>query len=180
MRRLYSICMIIAALFILSVVPVICQEAKEADKETAATVTSTAEVTAPAVQEVNKEATVTEQAPAPEARVSAVPAEENAAKTNDVSIYGEVQAVDPTANSINVQYYDYDSDEEKTITLTGDNNTKFENAALLNDEIKGNWVDAIYTVSGGKNIAKLVSVEKEEEAPAGSPSETPSESAMDE
>ncbi len=178
MRRFYSICMLIAALFILSAIPVICQEAKEVNKET--TATSAPEAAAPVAQDVNKETTVTEQAPAPEAPAPAVPAEEDAAKKNEVSIYGEVQAVDPTANSINVQYYDYDSDEEKTITLTGDNNTKFENAALLNDVRKGDWVDAVYTVIDGKNIAKLVSVEKEEEAPAGSPSETPSESAMDE
>jgi hypothetical protein len=31
---------------------------------------------------------------------------------------------------------------------------------------QGNWTDVIYSVSGGKNIAKSIIIEKEEEAPA--------------
>ncbi len=191
MRRFYSICMLIAALIVLSAIPVICQETKEANKETAVTPapetaapeaaaskTTAPETAAPVAQETTKEAPVKETAVVPEAVAPSVPAEESAAKTKDISIYGEVQAIDLTANSMNVQYYDYDSDEEKTITLTGDNNTKFENAKLLNDVKKGDWVDATYTVNDGKNIAKLVSVEKEEEAPAASPAETPKDSSM--
>ena len=44
-----------------------------------------------------------------------------------------------------------------------------ENAATINDIKQGNWADVIYTVTDGKNIAKSIIVEKEEEAPAEMP-----------
>ena len=87
----------------------------------------------------------------------------------EVSIYGEVKAVNPAASSMTVQYYDYDSDEEKSIEITTDNTTKMENAATINDVKQGNWADVIYSVANGKNIAKSIIVEKEEEAPAEMP-----------
>ena len=87
----------------------------------------------------------------------------------EISIYGEVKAVNPTASSVTVQYYDYDSDEEKSIEITSDSNTKMENAATINDIKQGNWADVIYTVINGKNVAKSIIVEKEEEAPADMP-----------
>ncbi|MFA6079590.1 MAG: hypothetical protein WC779_07605 [Candidatus Omnitrophota bacterium] len=171
MRRFYTIAMLIAALLILSAVPAICQEAMEESKETAATPAT--ETAAPAAQEVAEPApVVTPQAPA-------APEDESAAKTNEISIYGEVQGVDVSANSMNVQYYDYDTDEEKTITLFCGNNTKFENAVLLNDVKKGDWVDAAYEPQDGKNIAKLVSVEKEEEIPDESPAEISENTSSD-
>lgn len=94
---------------------------------------------------------------------------EKAVQPQEVSIYGEVKAVNPATSSMTVQYYDYDSDEEKSIEIVADNSTKMENAVTINDIKQGNWADVIYTVAGGKNIAKSVIVEKEEEAPAEMP-----------
>lgn len=90
----------------------------------------------------------------------------------DISIYGEVKAVNPVTNSMTVQYYDYDSDEEKSIEIIADSNTKMENAATINDVKQGNWADVIYIVTDGKNIAKSIIVEKEE-APAEMPKPEP-------
>lgn len=95
-----------------------------------------------------------------------VAAPENAAQPQEISIYGEIKAVNAAANSMSIQYYDYDSDEEKTIEISMDNTTKMENAATIADVKQGNWADVIYSVSGGKNIAKSIIIEKEEEAPA--------------
>ena len=92
-----------------------------------------------------------------------------AANPEEISIYGEIKAVNVAANSITVQYYDYDSDEEKSIEITSDSNTKMENATAITDIKQGNWADVIYTVANGKNIAKSIIVEKEEEAPAEMP-----------
>ncbi|MDO8535474.1 MAG: hypothetical protein Q7S30_00445 [Candidatus Omnitrophota bacterium] len=89
---------------------------------------------------------------------------ETAAKTNELSIYGEVQAVNVQASSISVQYYDYDNDEEKTLEVSLDKDSKLENAKAIGDVKKGDWVDVTYTVIGGKNTAKTVSVETEEPA----------------
>ncbi len=90
---------------------------------------------------------------------------ENAA-TKEQSIYGEVQVVNAAANSLTVQYYDYDSDEEKTIELVADKDTKIENAAALGNINKSDWVDVTYTTSDGKNVAKSIMVEKEEKEEA--------------
>lgn len=106
-------------------------------------------------------------------------AKETEAQPEELSIYGEVQAVDEDSNSLSVQYYDYDSDEEKTIEIGVDKDTKIENAAKLDEIKQNNWVDVTYSVSAGKNIAKSIIVEKEEvpveaaseEAPAKAPDE---------
>lgn len=98
------------------------------------------------------------------------------AKAVDLSLYGEAKTVDPDAGSISVQYYDYDNDEERTLSIMVDANTKLENAAALKDIAKDDWVDVVYSVVDGKNVAKSIKVEKEEgEAPGEAAPETSSE-----
>jgi len=87
----------------------------------------------------------------------------------EVSIYGEVKSVNMAAGSVAIQYYDYDSDEEKSIEIIVDAATKMENAKEVVDIKPGNWADVVYSVKDGKNIAKSIIVEKEEEAPAEMP-----------
>ena len=94
----------------------------------------------------------------------AAPPAEAAAKTNELSIYGEVQAVNVQAASISIQYYDYDNEEEKTLEVSLDKDSRLENVKAIGEVKKGDWVDVTYSVSGGKNTAKMVSVEKEEPA----------------
>ena len=103
------------------------------------------------------------QAPQAPQSPQAAPAEA-AAKTNEISIYGEVQAVNVQAASISVQYYDYDNDEEKTLEVSLDKDSRLENVKAIGEVKKGDWVDVTYSVSGGKNTAKVVSVETEEPA----------------
>lgn len=118
------------------------------------------------------------QQPAAQAQQSPAAVEAAApvvSQPQEISIYGEVKAVNVAANSMTIQYYDYDSDEEKTIEITADKDTKLENATTIGDVKQGNWADVIYTASSGKNIAKSIIIEKEEEAPAEMPKaeETP-------
>ncbi|MFH1189868.1 MAG: hypothetical protein V1682_04190 [Candidatus Omnitrophota bacterium] len=98
---------------------------------------------------------MTQEAPAP-APMSA------ASQDKEIAIYGEVQTVDAQANTMAVQYYDYDSDSEKTTDISVAADTKLENAAAIGDIRKGDWVDVTYTSMEGKNTAKVVTVEKEE------------------
>jgi len=84
--------------------------------------------------------------------------------SQEVSIYGEIKSVDAVANSIVVQYYDYDSDNEKSVDITADSNTKIDGALTINDIKQGNWVDVNYAVINCKNMAKLIAVEKEEDS----------------
>ena len=106
-------------------------------------------------------------------QTAAAPVSEQVTKTmaaEELSIYGEVQSVGAEGmGSLTVQYYDYDADDEKTIVVTLDANTKLENAGSIADIKKGDWADVAYSVVDGKNIAKSVIVEKEEEAPAEMP-----------
>lgn len=88
------------------------------------------------------------------------------AQPKDVTIYGEVQSVNTAGGSMTVQYYDYDTDEEKSIELAAGAETKIENAASLADIKKGDWADITYLAQGAKNMARSIIVEKEEEVPA--------------
>lgn len=106
----------------------------------------------------------TPAAPATTPAPAAVPVKEEPPKMTELSIYGEVQAVNIQANSMTVQYYDYDNDEEKSTEITLDGNSKLENVKAIGDIKKGDWVDVAYVTSAGKNVAKSVSVEKEEPA----------------
>lgn len=124
----------------------------------------------PAFSQENKE-------PAPDAQMAqeepvstvvptpapAEPANEPVLQPEEMSIYGEVKSIDEAADSVKIQYYDYDNDEEKTTDIEIDKDTKMENAASLKDIKQGDWIDAVYLAKGGKNIAKSVIVEKEEE-----------------
>ena len=105
------------------------------------------------------------------------PAKDESAGVKEVSIYGEVKSVDQTSNSMSVQYYDYDADEEMTAGVILDKDSKIENAAALSDIKQGDWVDVTYKVSEGKNVAMAVKLEKEEEEEA--PGQT-NEDASDE
>ena len=102
-------------------------------------------------------------------QAAAAPVSEQVTKAmvaEELSIYGEVQSVDAAGTgSLTVQYYDYDADDEKTITIDLDANTKLENANSIADIKKGDWADVTYSAGGGKNRATSVIVEKEEEAP---------------
>jgi len=115
-------------------------------------------VAIPAFSQENKET-----APAP---TPTPPATEAVLQPEEISIYGEVKSIDGAANSVKLQYYDYDNDEEKAADIVLDKDTKMENAAVIQDIKQGDWVDAVYVIKDGKNIAKSVIVEKEEEAPA--------------
>lgn len=102
-------------------------------------------------QETDDSAATTAAAPAPAVSMQA----------KEIAIYGEIKIVNPAANSVSVQYYDYDSDEEKTIEVFSGKETKIENAPSLADIRNGDWADVTYTVSEGKNVAKTIKVEKE-------------------
>jgi len=86
-------------------------------------------------------------------------------QSDEISIYGEVIAVDVNSGVISVQYYDYDSDEERTADIIINETTTVDNGLSISDIASGDWVDVIYTIKDPKNIAKSIIVEKEEEMP---------------
>lgn len=112
---------------------------------------------------------------APETAPTPIPAPETAPQAKEIAIYGEVQAIDASAGTLSVQYYDYDSDSEKSAEIAVDADTKMENAAALGDIKKSDWVDVTYVTKDGKNAAKVVTVEKEEAPASEGTSESPDE-----
>jgi hypothetical protein len=121
---------------------------------------------APAFSQENEPAKDADQAaPAKTAEASAPAVKEEASQPKELSIYGEVQDVNATSASVSVQYYDYDSDEEKTAEISTGKDTKLENAPSVGDIKKGDWVDVIYSMNEGKAVAKSIAVEKEEPLP---------------
>ena len=95
-------------------------------------------------------------------------------QSNETSINGVVQAVDSVTNSLAVQYYDYESGQEKGIEITVNKDTKIGNVSSLTDIKRGDKANVTYTVSNAGNIAKSMWVEKGKE-----PVEEPAEAVAD-
>ncbi|MBU1124696.1 MAG: hypothetical protein KKC84_01595 [Candidatus Omnitrophica bacterium] len=79
-------------------------------------------------------------------------------------LWGEVTGVDEAARTVKVKYLDYETDQEREITLYVDEKTTFENAKSfseikLNDTLSVDYVVAL----GGKNLAKNISIERPED-----------------
>lgn len=94
--------------------------------------------------------------------VPVVPPSEAPNQAKEIAIYGEVQSVDAAKSVLTVQYYDYDSDSEKTSEVAVKADTKLENAPTIAGIKKGDWVDVTYVVKDGINVASIITVEKEE------------------
>lgn len=105
--------------------------------------------------------------------VEAMQAEPETNQPEELSIYGEVQSINDVSDSIVVQYYDYDSDEERGMEIASDKDTAIEGRAALGDIKQNDWVDVVYSVKGGKNIAKSIKVEEEEIVEEAEPEKAP-------
>ncbi len=119
----------------------------------------------PAFAQQGEEAKAVAQSDASSAVMPAVSAKEDATQLKSLNIYGEIQSVDAGAGSMTVQYYDYDTDEEKVISLSLSKDSKIENVAGLSEIKKGDWADITYQSEGDKNMVTSIMVEKEEEIP---------------
>ncbi len=76
-------------------------------------------------------------------------------------IWGEVTAVDPVAKTISIKYLDYETDQEKDITVVTNDATTYENAKVIEEIKPQDTVSVDYVaVAEGNNVAKNISVEK--------------------
>ena len=82
-------------------------------------------------------------------------------------IWGEVVSADSASKSVAIKYLDYETDQEKDMTIGVDEKTTYENIKSI-DEIKPKDTLSIDYIAGtdGKNVAKNISLEKPESAPA--------------
>lgn len=119
---------------------------------------------------------------------TSVPVEENIISEADpVSVgenvswvWGEVKNMDYSSSSFTILYMDYQTDDERELTLTVNQDTKFEGISDFNSLKAHDTAGIDYLTEGDKNIVKNISVEKLEEPSEISSSQTPSLSLPDE
>jgi len=76
-------------------------------------------------------------------------------------VVGDVVALDLEGNQLALIYIDYQTNEEKEITIGVDDKTRYENVNKLQDIKVGDVVRVDYRITpGGKNIASTISVER--------------------
>ncbi|MCX5704832.1 MAG: hypothetical protein NTZ92_02050 [Candidatus Omnitrophica bacterium] len=76
-------------------------------------------------------------------------------------LWGEAVTVDAEKKEILVRYQDYDTDEEKEMTIAANDKTGFENVRSLAQIQSQDTLSIDYKVTAdGKNTAKNISVEK--------------------
>lgn len=86
-----------------------------------------------------------------------------AAEAQTQWLWGEVVSVNTQNNEVVVKYLDYETEEEKEIVITVNDETVYENVSTLSEITAQDAVSIDYIVSAeGKNIAKHISVEKPE------------------
>lgn len=81
-----------------------------------------------------------------------------------ISVYGEIKAVNNAGNSLIVECYNDKNDTKKTVEIERNDGTRVEWELGLDGIKQGYWADIDYVVVNGKNIAKLIIVEKMESA----------------
>ena len=78
-------------------------------------------------------------------------------------VWGEVKNVDYISSKFSILYMDYQTDDEKELVLTVNQDTKFEGINDFNSLKVGDTVGIDYFFDANNNIAKNISVEKLEE-----------------
>lgn len=78
-------------------------------------------------------------------------------------VWGEVASIDTQNQSLTVKYMDYETDQEKELSLNANEKTTYENIKSFNDIKVGNTAGIDYTTGAeGKNIARNISIESTE------------------
>lgn len=81
-------------------------------------------------------------------------------------VWGEAVSVDTQNKTILVKYFDYETDQEKEISIDVDDKTTYENINSIDQiELKDNLSIDYITTQEGKNIATNISLEKPETEP---------------
>ena len=92
---------------------------------------------------------------------AAVP-QDNSDSVNTQWVWGEVTNVDAQNKSFGLKYLDYETDQEKEMTINTDYSTNYDNAKALDEIQPKDNVSVDYIVKDGKNIAKAIGLERAE------------------
>jgi hypothetical protein len=128
-----------------------------------------------------QDATVPAEPAASEPQVAAAPMDTVTVQTPAEEpemqwLYGEAVKVDTATGEVLVKYQDFDTDEEKEMTVLANEKTVFENVKALGEIQPKDALSIDYKAyNDGRNIAKNISVEKAEQ-PLEAPEDAVSES----
>jgi len=95
----------------------------------------------------------------------AVPVETAKQEPEAQWVWGEVVTVDLQNKMVFVKYLDYESDQEKEMSVAVDDKTTFENVKSMDELKPKDTVSVDYVTQDGKATAKNISVEKAENQP---------------
>ncbi|HTZ11073.1 MAG TPA: hypothetical protein VMD04_01665 [Candidatus Margulisiibacteriota bacterium] len=106
-----------------------------------------------------------EETPAPAPATAPVPASAPADVKVDTEtqwVWGEVLSIDAQKQEIRIKYLDYETDQEKQMSISVDEKTTYENAKSIGDIKTGDTAGIDYVDLDGKLIAKNISLERPE------------------
>lgn len=84
-------------------------------------------------------------------------------------VWGEVTGVDTQGKALVLKYLDYETDQEKEISISVDDATAYENIKSLEEIQPKNNLSVDYVSKDGVNLAKSISLEKTEITPEPEP-----------
>lgn len=91
------------------------------------------------------------------------PADTDATINESQWVWGEVLSLDAQAKTLQVKYLDYETDQEKEMTVVTNETTTYENVESLSQIKPSDTVSIDYTIGlDGRVVAKNISVEKPE------------------
>jgi len=100
-------------------------------------------------------------------QATSVPALPESSDSGTQWVWGEVVNVDSLGKTFTLKYLDYETDQEKELSLAVDDVTSYQNFKSLDDIQPKDNLSIDYIVKDGKNIAKSISLEKSESASVG-------------
>jgi hypothetical protein len=101
--------------------------------------------------------------PAAETATPTAP-QENNDLANTQWVWGEVVSVNTQDKTLSLKYLDYETDQEKEVSIMTDDLTSYDNVSSLRDIQPKDNLSVDYILKDGKNIAKTIGLEKAEKA----------------
>lgn len=87
---------------------------------------------------------------------------ENSDSVNTQWVWGEVVSIDASNKTLLLKYLDYETDQEKEISIIIDDSTSYDNIRTLGEIRPKDNLSIDYIPKDGKNIAKTIGLEKAE------------------
>jgi hypothetical protein len=99
-------------------------------------------------------------------QATSVPVPQENSEANTQWVWGEVVNVDSPGKALTLKYLDYETDQEKELSLSVDDATIYQNFKSLDEIQPKNNLSVDYILKDGKNIAKSINLETSESAPS--------------